>query len=154
MSAPISVPVVTSQGHVWYDGEKAGVVDRVPDTRYWAAFIPGPCEYLRFNSKKKAIAYLVERVEMGELRPDHYRRFGTSKATGSLAPLSKEYESFPDAEDDPAFDRKPRAILACRNVYVNGFARILVHHPQQGPVTYEGQPGFRPVNLANVKPRD
>lgn len=145
MSKPISVPVVTSKGEVWYSGEKAGVVDRVPDTRYWAAFIPGPCEYLRFNSKKKAIAYLVERADMGDLRPDHYRRFGTSKATGSLAPMSDEYASFPEAEDDPAFDRRPRAILACRNVWLNGEPRILVHHPGQGVVTYEGQPGFRPI---------
>lgn len=145
MSKPISVPVLTSTGEVWYNGERAGLVERIPDSRYWAAYIPGMGEYTKFASRKGAIAFLVERAEMGELRPDHYRRFGVSRATGSLAPKSKEYPSQDLADEDPDYGRPAQNVLACRNVLVNGEPRILVHHPEQGVVTYEGKPGFRPI---------
>jgi hypothetical protein len=153
MSAAICVPVLTSTGDVWYDGTRAGDVTRVPDTRYWSAHPAQTGERVRFNSRKAAIAYLVDRVKLERegLRPDHYRHFGTSKTTGSLAPLSKEYDTYEEAAGD---GRPPRAIFACKNVWVDGNPRILAHHWGQGPVTYEGKPGFRPIPQgAIVEPR-
>lgn len=155
MSKPITVPVVTSTGEVWFGGERAGRVQRVPDSRYWAANPDNTDELVKFNSKKKATEFLVERVEMGDLRPDHYRRFHTSKATRGLAPASREHTTVLEAREDPDYrETPPRAIFACRNVVVNGQPRLLVHHWQQGPSTYEGKPGFRPLPAgATVTPR-
>lgn len=143
MSAPVTVPVLTSTGDVWYGGERAGRVTRIPDTRYWSANPDATDEHTRFGSRAAAVEYLVARVKLGGLRPDHYRRFGTSRATGSLAPMSKEYATWGEAHKDPEQTKRPRAVLACRDVWVDGQPRLLVHHPDRGPVTYEGLPGFR-----------